>query len=91
MTASYLDRRVLFSRYEVQASLFLVLLFVAETLKQDVGLVGLCDGHHLHVFVLEPNKLREGKLADLALELGEVVRNHHACYLLLDLAVDPLF
>ena len=73
MAAAYLDGGVFFGRNEVQASLLLVFLFVAETFKQDVGLIGLGNGHHLYVFVLEPDKLREGEFADFALELGEVV------------------
>lgn len=73
----------------MEAPLFLVFLLIAETLKQNVGLVGLADGHHLHVLVLKPDQLREGELADLAFELGEVVRGCDALQLLLDLAVDP--
>lgn len=89
MAAADLDGSVFFGRDEVQASLFLVFLLVAETLKQNVGLIGFGDGHHLHVFVLEPDQLREGKFADLALELGEVVRCCDTLQFLLDLAVDP--
>ena len=89
VAAPDLDRRALLGRDEVQAPLLLVLLPVAQTLQQDVRLVGLADGHHLHVLVLEPNQLREGEFADLALKLGEVVGGCNALQLLLDLAVDP--
>lgn len=89
MSSSYLDWRCFLCRDEMKAPLFLVFLFTAETLKQDVWLIGFADGHHFHVLVFKPNQLREGELADLALELSEVVRGCDSLQFLLDLAVDP--
>ena len=89
MPPSYLDWVVFLGRDEVQAPLLLVLLLVAETLKDDVGLIGLAYCHHLHVFVLEAHDLGEGVFANLALELGEVVGCCDPLQLLLHLAVYP--
>lgn len=89
MASSYLDGRVLFGRYQVQASLFLVLLTIAETFEKDVRLVRLGDSHHFDVFRSKADDLWEGELANFALELSEIVRDSNSLEILLDLAIDP--
>lgn len=73
MAPAYLDGRVLFGGYQVQASLLLVLLAIAETFQKDVRLVRFGDGHHLDVLVSEADDLGEGELANLTFKLGEIV------------------
>lgn len=77
----------------MQTTLFLALLPLVDTLQDTVGDLRLVDSDHLEAEVVAASghHSREGLFADLALKFGEVVRDHHACYLLLDLAVDPLF
>lgn len=77
----------------MQATLFLALLPLVDTLQDTVGDLWLVDCDHLEAEVVAASghHPREGLFTDLALKLGEVVGDNHACYLLLDLAVDPLF
>ena len=89
MASSYLNGSVFLSGNEMQASFFFVVLFVAQTLKDDVRLVGFGDGHHLNILGIESNDLWEWELADFALELGEVIRSGDAFQFFLDFAVDP--
>lgn len=93
MSPSYFDGGVFLAGDEVEPAFFFVLLFVANALEQNIGLVGFGDSHHLDVLVLllaaETDDLWEGELADLAFEFREVIALHYALYLLFYLAVDP--
>ena len=73
MTSSDLDGCVLFGRYQVEASLFFVLLTVAETLEKNVGLVRLADSHHFDIFISKSDNFGEGELANFTLELSKIV------------------
>lgn len=81
--------RIFLCRDQMEASLLFILELVAETLEQDVGFIGFGNGHHLHVLVLELDHFGEGKLADLTLEFGEVVRRRDSFDLLFHFAVNP--
>jgi hypothetical protein len=91
VSTAHLDGVLIFGTNDVETSLLPALLALIDALEDDVGQFGLLDGDHLHgeVALLPSDHAREGLLADLALELGEVVRHHHARHLLLHLAVDP--
>ena len=89
MASSYLNRSVFLGGDQMKASLFFVVLLVAETLKDDIRLVRLVNGHHLDIFCIESNDLREGELANFAFKLGEVIRSGDAFQFLLDFAIDP--
>lgn len=93
MPSPYLHRILIFRSNDMQTTLFLTLLPLVDPLQDAVRDLRLIDSDHLEAEVIAASgdHPREGLFADLALELGEVVRNHHACYLLLDFAVDPLF
>ena len=88
---SDLDRRVLLARDQVEPPLVPVLMLVAYALEENVRLVGLGDGHHLHVFVLESDDLGKRGFANLTLEFGEVVALDDSFDFLLDLAIYPCF
>jgi hypothetical protein len=91
VSASHLDGVLVFGADDVEAAFLPALLALVDALEDEVGQSGLVDGDHLHrVAGFRPgDHARERLLADLALELGEVVGHHHARHLLLHLAVDP--
>lgn len=61
-----------------------------ETLEHDVGFLGFVDFHHLDLLDLGADDFGEGGFADLALELGEVIRCSQPQILLFNLIVNPL-
>jgi hypothetical protein len=73
VASAYLDGRVLFCGYQVKASLFFVLLAIAETFEKDVRLVRFGDSHHLDVLVSKADDLREGEFTNFTFELSEIV------------------
>lgn len=73
----------------MQVLLLFRLVPLVQALEDYVGLLRFLDRDHLDLLALEQDGLGEGLLADLALELGEVVGCGDAVDLLLDLAVDP--
>ena len=74
MSPTYLYGIVLLSGNEMQTAFFFVFLLVGKALKNDVGLIGLIDSHHLDVLVvLKADDLREVDLAYFALKLSEVI------------------
>lgn len=73
MSPANFDGSVFLSGDKVKASLLFVLLSVAEAFEQDVWLVRLADGHHFHVSLRKTHNLWEGKLANFALKLSEII------------------
>lgn len=57
----------------MKASLFFVLLAIAETFEKDVRLVRFGDSHHLDVLVSKADDLREGEFTNFTFELSEIV------------------
>ena len=67
-----------------------VVLLLGDVLEDDVGVAGLGDDQHRVLDVVLDDLLGEGHLADLALELGEVVAVDDALRFLQNFALDPL-
>lgn len=75
----------------VQAALFFTLLAFVDALEDRVGVFWLVYCDHLQVEIIRRpcHHPRKWLLADFALEFCEIIRNHHARNLLLDLAINP--
>ena len=91
VTSSNLYGIILFSRYEMETSLLFTLLFIVDTLQDDIGLVGLSYSHHLHILCVITNNLRKRTLANLAFKFCEIVTLSYPLDLFLNFAVYPGF
>jgi hypothetical protein len=91
MTSSDFYRIILFSRYEMKASLLFILLFIVYTLQDDVRFIWLSNGHHLHIFRVVADYLRKRALTDLALKFGKIITLSYTFDLFLDFAIYPSF
>jgi len=73
----------------MQTSLLFILLFVAKTLKKNVGLVWFCYCHHFYIFCVKSDDLREWKFTNLTFKFSKIVRRSNGFELFLHFTVDP--
>ena len=69
--------------------LIFVFMLVPNTFKENVRFVGFGNRHHLKIFFLISDDLREREFTYLALKLCEIVALNDSLDLFLDLAINP--
>lgn len=94
MTSADADRVIFLRRNQMEPTFFFCLLFVPQTLKENVRFVRFRDGHHFEVSAIstlyaKTHNLGERRFADLALKLCEVVALNYSFDFFFDLTVDP--
>jgi hypothetical protein len=90
VSSSHPDNIVTVRTYQMQATLFPALFALVDSLEDEIGLLGLVNSYHLHLEGLTScDHPGEWYFADLALKLGEVIGDNHACDFLFDLTVYP--
>ena len=75
----------------MEPSFIFVLVFVSYALEKNVGFVGFGDRHHLKIFILISNDLRERKLANFTFKFCEVVALNNSLDLFFYFTVYPSF
>lgn len=91
VTSSDLYGIILFSRYEVETSLLFILLFIVNTLQDDIRFVWLGYSHHLHIFGVITDDLRKRTLADLTFKFSKIVALGYSLDLFLYFTIYPSF
>ena len=94
MASADADGIIFFRRNQMEPTFFFCLLFVSQTLEENVRFVWLRDCHHLEVSAVrtlyaETHDLGERRFADLTLKFCEVVALNYTFDFFFDLAVYP--